>query len=207
VQHGLELTAGLLHVEGRVTIDGIDVARAPERALRAVAYVPQIAPPLEAPVAEVVRVQVSLRGTSVDAVTARAKRLDLDLPAIARVRLRDLSGGMKQKLLAALALAAEAKILICDEPTANLDPTARAAFFDEIAQRPADSILVVCSHRVDEVRGLVDRVVEMRDGRVFRDDIVSARVPVPVPVPVPDLERAAPRHEWDLEPCLVGRAS
>jgi ABC-type multidrug transport system ATPase subunit len=80
---------------------------------------------------------------------------------------------MKQKLLAALALASEAKILVCDEPTANLDPRARAAFFAQVEERPSDAILVLCSHRVDEVRHLVRRVVELRDGVVVRDAAIG----------------------------------
>ena len=53
----------------------------------------------------------------------------------AATRFRDLSGGMRQKLLAALALATEAPILVCDEPTANLDRSARGAFFEQVAAR------------------------------------------------------------------------
>jgi ABC-2 type transport system ATP-binding protein len=230
----LRAMAGLLSIDGRITIDGVDVAKSPERALRSLAYVPQIAPPLEAPVVEVVRVHATLRGIAPAAVAARAAKLGLDLPAIAKVRFRDLSGGMKQKLLAALALATEAPILVCDEPTANLDPVARAAFFDEIAARRADSVLVVCSHRVDEVRGIVDRVVDMRDGKVFTDESVTALAAGPAPAtgPAPAQSRdrqgavrdrevathtAPPAaeaahtpapidvNEWALEPCASSR--
>jgi ABC-2 type transport system ATP-binding protein len=169
----LRSLVGLIAVEGNVEIAGVDVARAPERALGKVAYAPQIAPPIEAPVDEIVRLQGELRGLSRSGVAARAERLGLDLTAVARTRFRDLSGGMKQKLLAALALAAEAPILICDEPTANLDAHARAAFFAQIEERPRDSVLVLCSHRVDEVRHMVDRVIELRDGRIARDASIA----------------------------------
>jgi ABC-type multidrug transport system ATPase subunit len=165
----LRALLGLVRVEGRVTIGGVDVARRPEIALRHVAYIPQIAPPLEALVAEVVQAHAALRGLGPSDVERRARRLGLDLGACAAKRLRDLSGGMKQKLLAAMALATEAPILVCDEPTANLDGEARAAFFAELADRPAASIVVLCSHRSEEVAVLVDRVVELRDGRVAYD--------------------------------------
>jgi ABC-2 type transport system ATP-binding protein len=201
----LRALAGLLRVDGRVLVDGIDVARAPEKALRNLAYVPQIAPPLEAPVTEVVRAHATIRAIAPAAVEDCARRLGLELPAIAKVRFRDLSGGMKQKLLAALAMATEANVLVCDEPTANLDPTARAAFFEEVARRRADSILVVCSHRVDEVKGLVDRVIEMRDGKVFRSlEVARSAVPAPVSEPVPASDEDAP---WVLAPALAGRSA
>lgn len=165
----LRAILGLLRVEGRVCIDGVDVAASPEIALRSVAYIAQIAPPIEAPVGEVVRAHASLRRIAPDATAARARKLGLDLEAVRGVRFRDLSGGMKQKLLAAMALATEASVLVCDEPTANLDASARAAFFAEVDERPKDSIVVLCSHRIEEVRQLVDRVVELQDGRIARD--------------------------------------
>ncbi len=170
----LRALCGLLRVEqGRIELFGADVAKAPERALAKVAYVPQNAPPLEAPVAELVRAYCALRSRTPEQVAARAQRLGLDLEAVGRTRVRDLSGGMKQKLLAALALTAEAPVLVCDEPTANLDARARATFFEEVNARPEDSILVLCSHRLEEVRHLVDRVIELKDGRVVRDAPLS----------------------------------
>jgi ABC-2 type transport system ATP-binding protein len=156
-------------VEGRVTILGSDVAREPEVALRSVAYVPQIAPPIDAPVSEVIRAHAALRGIRDDATYARAERLSLDARASRGKRFRDLSGGMKQKLLAAMALATGAPILVCDEPTANLDEEAREAFFEQLAERPKGDVVVMCSHRIEEVRMVVGRVIELRDGRIARD--------------------------------------
>jgi ABC-type multidrug transport system ATPase subunit len=180
----LRALLGLVRVEGRVAIQGVDVAREPELALRSVAYVPQIAPPIDAPVREVVRAHASIRGLRPEDVAARARRLGLDLATCNAKRFRDLSGGTKQKVLAAMALAVEAPILVCDEPTANLDGEARAAFLEELAARPAGGVVLVCSHRADEIHDLVGRVVELRDGRVVRDGAPPAAV---------DLERAAPR--------------
>lgn len=164
---------GLLSVDGRVSIAGVDVHQSPEVALKSVAYMPQIAPPLEAPVREVVTAICRLRGIEARSVEARAARMGLILGDVAKKRMRDLSGGTKQKLLAALTLAAEAPILVCDEPTANLDAQARAAFFSQLDARPKHHITVLCSHRIDEVRQLVDRVVELSEGRVERDASVS----------------------------------
>jgi ABC-2 type transport system ATP-binding protein len=75
--------------------------------------------------------------------------------------------------LAALALASDTQVLVCDEPTANLDRPARGAFFDQVATRKKDTIVVLCSHRVEEIERLVDRVVEMDAGRVVRDEPAS----------------------------------
>lgn len=169
----LRAILGLLRVEGRVTIGGVDVAKSPEIALRRVAYIPQIAPPIDAPVSEVVLAHASLRGFDPAKTCDAGKRLGLDVLAVEDTRFRDLSGGMKQKLLAAMALAADPDVLVCDEPTANLDAAARDAFFDEVDRRFRDRIVVLCSHRAEEVDRLVERVIEMRDGRIARDGNVA----------------------------------
>lgn len=165
----LRALLGLVRVEGRITIGGADVAREPEVALRSVAYIPQIAPPIDAPVREVVRAHAALRGKDEEKTWKRAERLGLDTSAARGKRFTDLSGGMKQKLLAAMALAAETPVLVCDEPTANLDGEARASFFEQLAERPSTGIVVLCSHRIEEVRQLVRRVVELGDGKIVRD--------------------------------------
>jgi ABC-2 type transport system ATP-binding protein len=158
-----------LRVEGRITVFGADMAKEPHVALRSLAYMPQVAPPLDAPVKELVHAFCALRARRPEACVTRAAKLGLDLQAVGSKRVRDLSGGMKQKLLAALALTAEAPVLVCDEPTANLDAAARAVFFEEVLARPSTGILVLCSHRVEEVRHLVDRVVRLEEGRLVSD--------------------------------------
>jgi len=160
---------GLLRVEGRITIDGLDVAREPELALRGVAYIPQVAPPLDAPVGEVVRAQAALRGIDVARVASCAARLGLEFQALRATRFVELSGGMRQKLLAAMALATDARVVVCDEPTANLDAEARATFFQLIDERPREHVVILCSHRLEEVEKLVSRVIELREGRLSRD--------------------------------------
>lgn len=160
---------GLLSCDGDVRIAGVDVRRHPQKALQGVAYIPQVAPPLDASVADLVRTASVLRGRPAARVADLAAALGVEFDRIAGSRLRDLSGGTKQKILVAIALAADAQVLVADEPTASLDTQARLAFFALVASRPADSVLILCSHRTGEVRQLVDRVVELRDGRVAAD--------------------------------------
>lgn len=169
----LRCLLGLIRFEGKITVAGSDVSREPEAALRSVAYIPQVSPPLDAPVRDVVQAYAALRGKTLQEVSRLSARLGLDLEASAGKRFRDLSGGMKQKLLAALALSVQAPVLVCDEPTASLDGDARAAFVQELDARPPGSIVLLCSHRVEEVRALVDRVVELADGKVRRDQALE----------------------------------
>jgi ABC-2 type transport system ATP-binding protein len=140
---------------------------------RDVAYVPQVAPHMTASVGELVRAICDLRGLPRQAVEAAANRLDLPLDALARREFRALSGGSKQKLLIALALAARPGLLILDEPTASLDADARGRFLMLQRELAADATLILCSHRLEEIRSLVDHVIALEDGAVAYDGPAS----------------------------------
>jgi ABC-type multidrug transport system ATPase subunit len=158
---------GLLRYEGRVALDG--EAPGGVELARRIAYVPQTAPSFAVPVAELVRAVARIRAMPVEPVVELAARLGLDLEPIARRAFRSLSGGMRQKLLAALALAPGASLLILDEPTGSLDRASRGRFLSLLDERAADATVLFCSHRLDDVRGRVDRVLELVDGRVAFD--------------------------------------
>ena len=87
-----------------------------------------------------------------------------------------MSGGQKQKLLIASALGRDADVLILDEPAANLDPEARSTFFELLAERQQDTVMLISSHRLDEVAPLVNRVIELDQGKVVLDDRVADSV-------------------------------
>ena len=60
----LRAIVGLIRFDGLIEVSGVDVTRAPDRALARVAYAPQIAPPVDAPVSELVRLHGALRGAT-----------------------------------------------------------------------------------------------------------------------------------------------
>lgn len=159
------ILVGLLAYEGEVAMDGLAPRRDRATLAHRIAYVPQVAPNLAAPVDEVVSAISAFRGVAPDAVVDVARQLELDIAAVSRTPLRRLSGGMKQKLLIALALAAHADCYIMDEPTASLDARARERFFRIFAERCAGRTVVLCSHRLEEMRHMVDHVVALGDGR------------------------------------------
>jgi ABC-2 type transport system ATP-binding protein len=161
--------AGLLGVEGELRIDGLHPRRDRGRLAPRIAYVPQAPPPLGAPVGEVVRAVASLRGLPVARVEEAADRLGLPLAHVAATPMRGLSGGMRQKLVIALALAGDAGLLLLDEPTGSLDPESRERFVALFDERAADATVVLCSHRLEEILQLVDHVIELRDGQLLRE--------------------------------------
>jgi ABC-type multidrug transport system ATPase subunit len=165
---------GLLGYEGRVRIDGRCPFRERVALAHAMAYVPQVAPQLGAPVAEVVGAIARVRGLARERIARLAGAFDLDLAALGRQPFRLLSGGTKQKLLIALAFAADARLLILDEPTGSLDARARERFFELFDALAPDVTLVLCSHRLEEVRPLVDQVLLLQEGRVAYDGPAAA---------------------------------
>jgi ABC-type multidrug transport system ATPase subunit len=165
---------GLVACRGSVRLDGRCPFRERVAVARRMAYVPQIPPQLAAPVGEVVRAVEQVRELARGTVAQVARELDLDLAAVGRRPFRSLSGGMKQKVLIALALASRAELLILDEPTGSLDARSRERFFARFDALAADVTLVLCSHRLDEIRPLVDHVLWLEEGRVAYDGPAAA---------------------------------
>jgi ABC-2 type transport system ATP-binding protein len=161
-----------------VHINGLDPRVARAAILSEVGFVPQLPPPLRMTVHELLRFSSDLTGTPVADMTAVAARLGLTLDRVAHLPFSKLSGGQKQKVLIALALGRPCSLLILDEPAANLDPEARHAFFDLLAEQTAARAitLLISSHRLDKVAPLVNRVVEMDVGRIVLDDRVADSV-------------------------------
>src|SRR5436190_7292466 len=162
----IRILMGLLQHEGEVRIDGFDPLVDRVRLAPALAYVPQVAPAFAAPTGELVAAVCGLRRVDPRRVETPAKALGLDLATLAGTPFRTLSGGMKQKLLIAVALAAEARLLILDEPTASLDARSRDRCLRLLSDLPRETTVVLCSHRLEEMRHLIDHVVSLEEGTV-----------------------------------------
>jgi ABC-2 type transport system ATP-binding protein len=171
---------GMLRCDGEVTLDGMAAFAGREAVAARTAYVPQTAPRLNATVKELVHAITRLRALPVARIEAPAEALGLDLGTLWQQPYRDLSGGMRQKLLLALSLGSGAALLVLDEPTASLDAQSRHAFFRIVDALPERPTLLLCSHRLDEIRHLVDRVLALQDGRVAwfgdADEYLARRV-------------------------------
>ena len=96
--------------------------------------------------------------------------------------LNTLSGGEKQKVAIAAVMAAKPEVLIFDEPTSNLDPSATAEIFgviEHIRQKAAITVIVI-EHKVNYLRRFCPRLVQMRDGRIARDGSIARDAPMPL---------------------------
>jgi peptide/nickel transport system ATP-binding protein len=120
-------------------------------------------------IGEVLRVHLGLSRTAARTRTVELLQL-VRIPAAER-RLDEyphqLSGGMRQRVMIAMALACDPKILIADEPTTALDVTIQAGILDllrELRER-LDTAVILITHNLGVVADIADRVIVMYAGR------------------------------------------
>ncbi|MFI6098052.1 ABC transporter ATP-binding protein [Lentzea sp. NPDC051213] len=106
---------------------------------------------------------------------------ELDLTELAGRRAAKLSGGQKQRLQLAMALVADPRLLVLDEPTAGLDVPARKRFWQILAERRERGTgVLLTTHIIEESSAVADRVVVLDRGRVLAEgtpDELMARLP------------------------------
>ena len=160
----IRVILGLLKYEGELLLDD-EKKRRMELADR-IAYVPQIAPKFGASVGEVIKAITRVREIPPETVMHCGREVGIDLAAVERQAFCNLSGGAKQKTLISLALASQASLYVLDEPTASLDTQSRRDLFHLLSERTQESTLILCSHRLEEIRTLVDQLIVLEEGRL-----------------------------------------
>ena len=165
----LRLLLGYIHpTSGRASVCGCDIEADPLGVRDRTAYLPGEARLFRRMNGHgVLDFFADLRPTCSRAVAARvADRLGLDCTR----QVGRMSTGMRQKLALAVVLATDVPLVILDEPTANLDPTARAVVLDLVREaRAAGRTVIFSSHVLSEVEETCDRVAILRAGRLVHE--------------------------------------
>lgn len=164
---------GLAAFEGTLTVGPWNVGTHGDRARGLVGYVPQRAPLFRGTVREAVDFYCRLRGVNPDDVDRALAAVGLPPSLHGDKPFRALSGGMHQKILLALALGARVSVLLLDEPTANLDPAARREFLRLLRDAPAETAVLLSSHRLSDVEAVAHRVIVLHEGAIAYDGQIA----------------------------------
>jgi energy-coupling factor transport system ATP-binding protein len=102
---------------------------------------------------------------------------EFSLNALVEKPTHTLSGGEKQRLVLAAIMAMRPRVLLLDEPLAQLDPVAAAELLTRLRRlRAGGTTIILAEHRLDDVAMFADQVIVLRDGmNVLRDSVIVLR--------------------------------
>jgi ABC-2 type transport system ATP-binding protein len=167
----MKILAGLLEpTSGSVTLDGVDVLADPERLWERLGYLPQdfgFYPHLsgEAMLVHLLRLKgIEAPGGTKKLAGELLERVNLGYAA--KRKVKTYSGGMRQRLGIAQAIAGNPRLLIVDEPTAGLDPEERLRFYHLLSELAEGRIVLLSTHIVEDIAVLCPRFAILRAGRL-----------------------------------------
>jgi ABC-2 type transport system ATP-binding protein len=174
----------LMPTEGRIQVLGYDIIKEADKVRKLISIVPQEGRPLRALTAwDHVYNWLQIRGEKKQIAKEKTERIlhKLDLYDARDRPAMNLSGGMKQKILVAMAMAFDAQLLLLDKPTIGLDPVSRRQVWSSIKdwKKEGKSILLT-THYMDEAEMLSDNIVIIDNGRVIaKGTIKELRTTIP----------------------------
>ena len=84
---------------------------------------------------------------------------------------RELSGGQKQRVAMARAIVKNPEVILCDEPTGNLDADNSRQILNLLKEFSKTKLVIIVSHNVPDAENYADRILELCDGHIIRDDV------------------------------------
>jgi ABC-2 type transport system ATP-binding protein len=167
----------LLPTSGSVSILGHDVVKEPQQVRRNIAVVPQEARPLslQTPYEHVLTYLVA-RGMDLSYSKKQADKTlkELNLEEYRNTICANLSGGLRQRVLIAMAMSTDAQLLVLDEPTIGLDPLARVEVWNLIREFiKSGKTILLTTHYMDEAESLCDNLAIVNKGSVVSRGTVA----------------------------------
>ena len=177
----ISILAGLSRASsGSVTVHGSDVVRNYADARRKLGIVPQelVFDPFFT-VREALRIQSGYFGIKNNDAWIDELLGNLGLLDKANANMRQLSGGMKRRVLVAQALVHQPQVIVLDEPTAGVDVELRQTLWQFIAKlNKQGSTVLLTTHYLEEAEALCSRIAMLKQGRVVAlaqtSDLLSA---------------------------------
>ena len=165
----ISILAGLSRASsGTVTVHGSDVVNDYAKARRKLGVVPQelVFDPFFT-VREALRIQSGYFGIKNNDAWIDELLSSLGLADKANANMRQLSGGMKRRVLVAQALVHKPQVIVLDEPTAGVDVELRQTLWQFIAKlNKQGSTVLLTTHYLEEAEALCSRIAMLKQGRV-----------------------------------------
>lgn len=171
------LTDNLLRDSGRILCNEKEITKMKEQYRKIMGYMPQQQQLYDSfTVNHFISYMGTLRGMNKKEIKKRMEELFplLNLNEVRRKKIKELSGGMKQRVLLLQALLDDPKILILDEPTAGLDPKERIRIRNLISDLSGDKIVLIATHVVSDIEFISKEILLMKNGRVVDKDCPEA---------------------------------
>lgn len=160
----------LLPSSGRISVLGYDVIKHTAKIRNLISIVPQEGRPLRALTPwDHVYNWLQIRGEPKKDAAIKAENIltRLELYGVKDRPAMNLSGGMKQKILVAMAMATDAQLLFLDEPTIGLDPVSRRQVWSAIKDwKQKGKTILLTTHYMDEAEILSDNIIIIDKGRI-----------------------------------------
>ena len=171
------LTDNLLRDSGRILCNEKESTKMKEQYRKIMGYMPQQQQLYDSfTVNHFISYMGTLRGMNKKEIKKRMEELFplLNLNEVRRKKIKELSGGMKQRVLLLQALLDDPQILILDEPTAGLDPKERIRIRNLISDLSGDKIVLIATHVVSDIEFISKEILLMKNGRVVDKDCPEA---------------------------------
>jgi ABC-2 type transport system ATP-binding protein len=166
----------LLPSSGYIRVLGYDILQEPDKVRNLISIVPQEGRPLRALTPwDHVYNWLQIRGESRSVAKEKTEDIlhNLELYEAKDKPAMNLSGGMKQKILVAMAMAADAELLFLDEPTIGLDPISRRQVWSAIKRwKKGNRSILLTTHYMDEAEMLSDYIVIIDKGHIIAEGTI-----------------------------------
>ena len=117
-------------------------------------------------------IELALNISGIDDLSLVDKTLEkVDLVNEANKFPTELSGGQRQRVAIGRALVKNPKMLLCDEPTGNLDFKTSATLLKFLKEQSKEKLVVIVSHNLEDAEIYADRIIELFDGKVVSDTV------------------------------------
>ena len=163
------LTVALVPTQGEILLDGNPLQLEEKRLKSRLGYLPQnFGLYDELTVWQFIDYMAALKGIQETQAIDRALE-QASLTEYRKIRIRNLTGGQRQRVGIAQALLGTPQLLILDEPTVGLDPEERVKFRNLFSEIARDKIVLLSTHIVEDVQSICNRVLVLNNGKILFD--------------------------------------